>query len=515
MKEGKSIFNWLLILTAGVFGYVGLVIAGEGYVDAIYRMVKLFAMDCEYKGDDLNFFLNIARFLAPMATFSVLLSIVSRFFEKMQKTILVRLRNSYTLQGSGKNYDAVKKQFQKEKVPFVDYAETLPPFSRRRIYAVDEESHLRKLLPEDWNENNSIENYFIANTLDEYSIHPSNTFVSPLSKIVARNYWSKFPVLTTNEKIVIIGTSVYAEELLYEGIITNVLGVKTKIQYNILGDFKKFRSLHYKLSKIIEMGSDSFHFTDLAWHENEQLLLNADRIIIAEEEDSLSISIFNQIKKHFPQKCIHLKVLDDQSLAKSINSAPLPEFVFGEREEICTQNYILQNKFDYMGKLTAANYAVNSQNECVTAKEYLETKEFKKEWDLLDSFTRASNLTLADHIGIKLRLVLNGQCPTSAGELVDLYRNRLEVLTPSEKSRLGEIEHIRWCRFHFMNNWDVNPMVDAKKDKASKLHPLLIPYNQLTSEEQQKDFENYEVIAALLEDDEFSSLSYDLIAQMG
>ena len=46
-----------------------------------------------------------------------------------------------------------------------------------------------------------------------------------------------------------------------------------------------------------------------------------------------------------------------------------------------------------------------------------------------------------------------------------------------------EVEHIRWNAFHFVNGWEYA----EKRDDSRKQHNCLLPFEQLTREEQDKD----------------------------
>ena len=52
----------------------------------------------------------------------------------------------------------------------------------------------------------------------------------------------------------------------------------------------------------------------------------------------------------------------------------------------------------------------------------------------------------------------------------------------------AELEHIRRCRYHQFHNWRMGiPENGARKDVALRIHKDLIPYDELTKEEKEKD----------------------------
>ena len=50
----------------------------------------------------------------------------------------------------------------------------------------------------------------------------------------------------------------------------------------------------------------------------------------------------------------------------------------------------------------------------------------------------------------------------------------------------ARLEHIRWCRFHFLNYWR-KAESGNRKDIALRLHPDLISYDDLPEKEREKD----------------------------
>jgi hypothetical protein len=50
---------------------------------------------------------------------------------------------------------------------------------------------------------------------------------------------------------------------------------------------------------------------------------------------------------------------------------------------------------------------------------------------------------------------------------------------------LAELEHIRWCRYHYIHNWKYGPATDSSK----RIHNCLIPFSELSEEEKAKDAE--------------------------
>ena len=59
---------------------------------------------------------------------------------------------------------------------------------------------------------------------------------------------------------------------------------------------------------------------------------------------------------------------------------------------------------------------------------------------------------------------------------------------------LANLEHIRWCRYHYINNWQYGQPENGRKNKAKRIHADLVPYESLTEAEKDKDRENIRIL---------------------
>ena len=71
-------------------------------------------------------------------------------------------------------------------------------------------------------------------------------------------------------------------------------------------------------------------------------------------------------------------------------------------------------------------------------------------------------------------------------------------LSQKQMELLAELEHIRWCRYQQFYNWRMGiPENSARKDAALQIHKDLIPYDELTKEEKEKDKDNIRMLQKL------------------
>jgi hypothetical protein len=97
-------------------------------------------------------------------------------------------------------------------------------------------------------------------------------------------------------------------------------------------------------------------------------------------------------------------------------------------------------------------------------------------WEKLSAFYQESNRGQARDIPVKLRLVGATVAPRSA-------RNPTFALTEAEVLSLAQREHERWVRERHTAHWRHGAVEDAHR----RLHPDLVPWDQLPAESQEKN----------------------------
>ena len=98
-------------------------------------------------------------------------------------------------------------------------------------------------------------------------------------------------------------------------------------------------------------------------------------------------------------------------------------------------------------------------------------------WEALPEDLKESNRQQADQIPEKLKLV--GRCLRPAANA----KSAGIGLTPEELETLARLEHDRWMAQKLAQGWTYGPV----KDSARKLHPSLVPWEDLPEAEKDKD----------------------------
>lgn len=291
-------------------------------------------------------------------------------------------------------------------------------------------------------------------------------------EIMARSFWRKYPVKNTESKIVIIGSGNKAESLLERALLTNVYGPEHKIMYYVFGDFKEFLNVHYELENCLNLSADAIQkrvlnddsvvFFQDSWEEHTDIVKEADRIILADEDEDLNLKN-TSLMRNFYVHSGRLFVNSDVKCEDCI--------MFGGADETYTPENVMKDRLDMLAKAMNDNYR---------------NAEIKKgnqvpEWDELDGFTRLSNICAADHLYVKARILLgrDSESENMFKEAFDVYNK----LSEEDKMRYREIEHIRWLRVHYMYNWKYAAVRDNKKRE----HPSIVPFEKLSKEDKIKD----------------------------
>ena len=344
--------------------------------------------------------------------------------------------------------------------------------------------------------------YLCLNDTYRSSSIKSNVYVLNISESKAINYWQK-NYLSEYKKIAIIGNGQLAENILYWGLQINVFDTTKNVDYAVYGDFERFNKLHPSLtSKMQDYGGDIITFNNI-WYDNMDALRSVDRIILCGESDE-NIETATLLVESGVHVEIHVFI--EGSSARTIFDSSNIKF-FGDLSPEDVKELILMDKIHEGGKICNISYelyenAIQSDDNLTyeSVKNELHTEKAKESWERLDAFTKGSNYSSALHDKQKYELLRKAGLDVS-GMSVHENEERYNSLSNRIKSLLQEIEHIRWARYHFLNNWstmDEKIMMRCggkKKDPLKRLHVDLVPYHELTKEDQNKDGYFYKTLA--------------------
>jgi voltage-gated potassium channel Kch len=111
-------------------------------------------------------------------------------------------------------------------------------------------------------------------------------------------------------------------------------------------------------------------------------------------------------------------------------------------------------------------------------------------WEHLDEETRDFNRQQADHIEVKLRAIGCRSVPGTGGEPFAFRADEVEVL--------ARLEHTRWMAAQSMAGYRPGRTETGRKDKVRRIHPMIVPWEELSEEQKDNDRNPVRNIPALL-----------------
>lgn len=291
----------------------------------------------------------------------------------------------------------------------------------------------------------------------------------------ARDYWRRQPLASGETNVILVGDGRYARELLEQGLAVNVYGPDRCVCYHVFGDWADFCRCHPQLGLTVAINEDkqdcdSLYFHEEDWNADSALVSDAHRIILCSDDQRENLGILRDLRRYFPVSgSVHLR---SQTLVPG-------ETVFGTDEQIFTAENVVASGLTEAARTMHGIYRAEARG-AVPA------------WKELNEFTRQSNLAAADHLLVKIRLLLEDETITrvTADNCERAYRRFAE---DPLRDRYRMIEHQRWMRFHSLHNWRYGPV----RDNGARCHPMMVPFAALSQAEQAKDDYAWQLLASM------------------
>ena len=312
---------------------------------------------------------------------------------------------------------------------------------------------------------------YLLNDHEPNQIPENVTYFDP-AEGTARLYWHTYPLKKPDEQIILVGGGRYGRALLEQALMINIFSPNQSLTYRLFGDWSEFFRQHPQLENIltvnsIKPGRDCLLFREGAWNQNWQPYREADRIIFCEDDEANNAEKAFELLRYCPVRGTVYARLDD---------APEEIIGFGSQRELYSPELIMQRTLNRLAISLHENYRASAGGNLPA-------------WDALGSFLRRSNLASADHLFMKERILFkkDAETPQDFAKAAEIYAS----LSDEDKDKCRRIEHERWCRFHYLNNWAFGPI----RDNAARIHPLLKPFDELSPEDQAKDDYAWELLS--------------------
>jgi len=456
---------YLFIPLPAVLGMIGFLMEGNDFWNSAFTCFTMYLV--EYGDPTTSGWIQLARWLAPIATASGLTLVfasVSRFLKRIyagfsKKSVAVfggeaekqMLLEELGARGISMESSAVRAGSyilvgsEEENLEF--YRQHLDDFADRDVYLKC------RTLPE------------------QVSSDPKLHLFSP-EETSARLFWKEnCPYALSGEwnhhlKIAVLGFGRIGKELILQGLQYNIFSPDQVIEYHVFGEDEGFVSMHPQLPEI----TDPVVFHEEPWYSAAGLIADSQMVIVVQQENQLEL--LQGLTLLFPNKTVH--VFSAQTSGVELLGKNTGIVAFDWNETAMRLESILGTRTHYLAKKLNLRYA-HLYGGVEETEENMEA-----EWRKLNTFTRYSNISSANYYDVCQR-ILDGQ---------ELTGERLRFL--------GELEHIRWCRYHYLNNWLMGIPENGKaKDPAKRIHSLLVPNSRLTEHEREKDRENVRLLIEL------------------
>ena len=464
----KTIFYriWkpILILIPFILGMAGFTMAGDSPLQAVYQCICLYGMG--QKDAPPNALIEVARWLAPLATAGSLVLVVKTLRRSAHGIIARCTGKSVAVYGPKEEKETTLKALGIRGIDM----DKRPVRAHSYILLGEEAENLDFYRTHRRNLGKDV--YIKCSSLPAQASSHANLHLFSPEELAARLFWQEYCPYELSEQnghslqVVLLGFGKLGRELLLTGLQNNIFDADQRIEYHILSPEGGFTQIYHELDQI----SDPVIFHDGGWAEHLDVLRQADMVIVARQQNQLAV--LRDLAMALPGKRIH--VLSAQSEGTALLAGQAELACFDWKQQSMQPENILRDRLNSYAKRINLRYAhlYDGVEETDTALD--------DQWAKLNTFTRYSNISAADYHAVQLRML---------GE---------EPLTNERLEWLAELEHIRWCRYHYLNNWAHGVPENGKnKDAAKRIHRSLIPYAELSDGEKEKDRENIRILLAL------------------
>lgn len=452
MKIKKIIYS-ILFVTPLIIGVVSYMYEGKHILDALYYSICLYGFN--YTGDETPVLgLEIARWLAPLMTASSVLLAAKFVLSYIYASVFAFRKDSNIVYGDSlhiKDFCHMENRVvYSDKVPirhgknhYIMFSSDADNFSflqnnakcfaGKNVYLCLNEMDaalLKSEISKKISDNIRIK-FFNAND------------------VIARNFWKECQLWNnakTEWKIAIVGFGSLGKRLLERALQLNLFATDQQIEYYIFGNCKRFELSHTSLDL---MNRDKVFYYDTDSDEQWGLFCSMDLIIVSEETD---VDLLQNILGCSSSKTIiYYYSPGDDNLCHYMETDRL--LSYGYNHTVFTLENI---KTDIL------------YENAIALNQIYKKKYNSVDWSGLTGFVRESNISAADY-----------------GEIIQILHKK-----GLSEEELAKLEHIRWCRFHFLHYWKYGiPLSGTNKDKQKKIHKLLVPYDKLEIDGKDKAIE--------------------------
>lgn len=511
-------FRWIIVVMPYILALIGYLVMfqegsqqpGQDYYGvepyymistAIFNAFKIYAMGVAAGVSELNPYLEAARWMGALVTTSIVVVVIRHILNEIRLRWKLRSPEAVVVHGDGLKKETVARALGKNGIPARG---DICFKARDHVLAFESDSAaIRYVMEHEKSLADPDKNVYFSSTEYEASDYIQTGFtVSNTATNCARLYWQQHWLKDDSiRKVAIVGFGHFGQRLLEQALLVNVLPWRGPIEYHIFGsDGKDFLAWRPQLAQCLAINQadttrDSLHFHSSLVSEGVAAIQGMDRIILTLDDVDDSLLRLNHLLHTGVTGVIHircsskilaqLQYLPQRQMANGL----LELTAFGDDQELFSREVLLHGKLCEAARNAHVSYVRQSSAENIS-KKYPSCGAYRfckrrgdcgdcphapATWDDLTPFEKSSNIAAADHEPIK-RVLLQAMAEKGGREACyeDLCRT----------------EHTRWMRFYYLHNWQYAPV----RDDNHRKHPCLVPFDQLSKAEQEKDWWAYETI---------------------
>lgn len=473
MKPLKNKYiRYGLLAVPFLLAFIGHTLENRPILDVIYASIGAYG-----KGSDStppNVFLELVRWLGPMATAGCVLTAFTVLRRRIKSFVAYRLGKGTVVCGPAEERSRILEQAGPWGVD--GSRDTFLP-AREYILADSEEENFAFYRRHRERLTRSTV-YLKCTSLRPQAVCDPQLVLYCPEETAARAFWKERCLFDVSAaaghrlRIVMLGFGKLGEELLLHGLQLNLFDPGQRIEYHIFGDGDAFLGTHLQLASV----RDPVIFHREPWHSALPLLEEADMLLVVGQNGQLAT--LQELLSCTVRPVIDVMAADPDAPILLEGSSRLR--IYDMARTATDLDHIRGTLLYDRAKRINHRYAMlySGAEDTAAARE--------EAWAKLNTFTRYSNISAADYHEMRLKIL------RSLGEKPDAA-----ALSPQCMEYLAELEHIRWERYHYLQNWQHGTPADGNKDAARRIHADLVPYSALTDAEKDKDRENIRVLLSV------------------
>ncbi len=442
----KKILKYSCISIPYILAYIGYRLCGLNISWALYYSFKVYGLGAGM--EHTNLWLEFAKWTGAIVTFTVVLTLAKTIYERLKMSWRARGSKSCSVYGDNKNAEILLSNLGKDgikgnlKKPYHSKYHIVMPDDNEEAVAFFRD------FPEDLIKKSKTVVCFKG--ISPMLLQEENIAGFSIEENCAGLYWKKYRP-EKGDKIAIIGSGDLFDEIMKKALLMNIFSPDQGIEYHLWNPSERFMTAHPELDNIAASTKDKIVYHGGDFIKDHEMMRSMNRLIFCgAEKDNITDAL--KLIAIMPLKTVYIYGKNKKGIERLFRSCETTIINFGAAEDTLTFDNVVREKQTETAKQISEHYRIKYGGDT---------------WEYLDVFKRESSLSAAEYFPV----------------IQMLNKKGLSI------EELSELEHIRWCRFFWINNWHYNKV----RDNSKRLHNCLVPYSDLTDAEKVMDTENVEL----------------------